>query len=555
MGNSNIPTVKPPNECDVITIFPMGVNCIVQQPSNDKTFDGGAALVITGGTPPYTIFWEVGSFAPALANLGVGEYSATVVDYYGDFTANTTCVLTAETLTISGMCFVIEGVVDGGGVVYISAESLGLKNGKPYYFLQYGILQLGYVFWNTGTNEWIFCATIDCQTAPYNTLDNGSSFYPTGETGNWVVGSDSPYLIDQSYVGPCQIPIIPKQDTSLCVLLVLRSNKEGTASDTLQIQMNPSGNINGEPSWTSDTSQYLIYWNTGSTPSQWTMTGYSNTSVSLVNNDPSYPPLSNWQILGSPEIYSMSVASGDCSTDYIVSVSATANDGACGGGGSIIVQAVGGYSPYLYSIDGGVSYQPSPIFNNLTPGNYSIFAQDSNGTIGTSVNIQVQNTTATNYNLTLNVNYTLNTFSVTAPVLPAGVSLSFDLVMNSWFTNYPTVISPQPQYNNITTVNGTYTMTLSNITTNIVPLTGPCTANGPLNALQTHRTYTNTITLTSNQTITGSTTNSIINPPSALCQGAVGYYQLSMNNPSVLNCNCCTLNLINPKQPVPPPIQ
>ena len=119
MGNSNIPTVKPPNECDVITIFPMGVNCIVQNPSTDKSFDGAAALIITGGTPPYTIYWEVGSFAPALSNIGIGEYSATVVDYYGDFTANTTCVLTAETLTISGMCFIVSGVVNNQ-VVYVN---------------------------------------------------------------------------------------------------------------------------------------------------------------------------------------------------------------------------------------------------------------------------------------------------------------------------------------------------------------------------------------------------------------------------------------------------
>jgi hypothetical protein len=532
----------------------MGVECIVQQPSNDKTFDGGVALAITGGTPPYTIFWEVGSYAPALANLSVGEYSATVVDYYGDFTANTTCVLTAETLTISGMCFVVEGIVEGG-VVYISSESLGLKNGKPYYFLQYGTLQLGYVFWDTGTNQWVFCITIDCQTQSYNTLDNGSSFYPTGETGNWVIGSDSPYLIDQSYVGTCQIPVIPKEETSLCVLLVIRSDKEGILTETLQIQLDPSSNINGQPSWTSDTSQYLMYWNTGSTPSQWTMTGYPNPSVLLISNDPSYPPLSNWQSLGNPQVSNMSVASGECSTDYIINVSAVVNDGACGVGGSIIVQGLGGFSPYTYSIDGGNSYQPSPIFNNVAPAYYNIYVKDINNTIGTLSNVQVQNTPATNYNLTLNVNYTLNTFIVTAPVLPAGVSLSFDLVMNSWFTYYPIGLTPPPLYNNIMTINGTYTMSLTNTTLNLVPLTGPCTVGGPINATQIHNTYTNTITLTSNQTVTGSTTNSIINAPSGSCQGAVGYYQLSMVNPAVINCNCCTLSLTNPKQPVPPPIQ
>ena len=92
-------SIKRPNECDVITIFPMGVSCSTLQPSSDKSFDGATTLIITGGTPPYTISWESGSFAPALMNLSVGEYTATVTDYYGDFTAITTCVLTAETTT------------------------------------------------------------------------------------------------------------------------------------------------------------------------------------------------------------------------------------------------------------------------------------------------------------------------------------------------------------------------------------------------------------------------------------------------------------------------
>ena len=142
MMNPTTPTIRRPNECDVITIFTMGVECSVLQPSTERSFDGAATLIITGGTPPYTIFWEIGSFAPALANIGVGEYRATVVDYYGDFTANTTCVLTATTETYSGVCFVLSGILQNE-LVYISSESLGLKNGKPYYKLQYGVETYG----------------------------------------------------------------------------------------------------------------------------------------------------------------------------------------------------------------------------------------------------------------------------------------------------------------------------------------------------------------------------------------------------------------------------
>ena len=90
-------TIKPRNECDVLTIFPMDVNCKTVDPSTVDSFDGAALLIITGGTPPYTIEWENGSYGQLLSELNIGEYSATVTDFYGDFVIETTCVLTATT--------------------------------------------------------------------------------------------------------------------------------------------------------------------------------------------------------------------------------------------------------------------------------------------------------------------------------------------------------------------------------------------------------------------------------------------------------------------------
>jgi hypothetical protein len=547
-----IPTVKPPNECDVITIFPMSVECLTLQPTNDKTFDGSTTLIITGGTPPYTIFWEVGSFAPALTNLGVGQYSATVTDYYGDFTANTTCVLTAETLTLSGMCFVVSGV-SNLTTFYVYSESSGLRNGKPYYKIQYGVETVGYVFWNSELNYWSFCQTLECQNiSNYNELMT-TTFYPSGETGDWDYISDSPYYLLQSYVGPCQIPSIPKDITSLCVTLVVRSPKEGVATQSQQIQLDPSNDVNGQPSWSSSTGQYVIYWNTGSTPNQWTMTGYSSPYVSLINNDPTSPPLSNWQVQGSPEVFSMAVAQGECLTSYTISVSASVNDAACEQQGSITVSAVGGVAPYQYSIDGGASYQSSPIFNNLSPGIYSVFVKDTQTTVGSLTSIQVNNILPTTYTLLLNVNYGNGTFSITAPVLPNGVTISLNLTMTSTFSYYPSTLSPAPTYNNITTINGTTPMTLTNTTSSTVPLTGPCTTDIPVTVVQTSNTYTNTLTFTSGQVITGSTTSSIINNPTGFCRNAIGSYNLYMSSPVVNNCECCQVILNNPKlNPVPP---
>jgi hypothetical protein len=547
-----IPTVKPPNECDVITIFPMTIECLTLQPTNDKSFDGSTTLIVTGGTPPYTIFWEVGSFAPALTNLGVGQYKATVTDYYGDFTATTTCVLTADTLTLSGMCFAVSGV-SNQTTFYVYSESSGLKNGKPYYKIQYGVETIGYVFWSSELNYWSFCQTLECQNiSNYNDLMT-TTFYPSGDTGDWDYISDSPYYLLQSYVGPCQIPTIPKDLTSLCVTLVVRSPKQGVATQSQQIQLDPSNDVNGQPSWSSSTGQYVIYWNTGSTPNQWIMTGYSSPYVSLINNDPTSPPLSNWQVQGSPEVFSMAVAQGECLTSYTISVSASVNDAACEQKGSITVSAVGGVPPYQYSIDGGGSYQSSPIFNNLIPGIYSVFVKDSQTTVGSLTSVQVNNILPTTYTLALNVNYNNGTFSITAPVLPSGVTISLNLIMTSTFSYYPSTLSPVPTYNNITTINGTTPMTLVNTTSGTVPLSGPCTADFPITVVQTSKTYSNTLTFSSGQVITGSTTSSIINNPTGSCEKALGSYNLFMSNPVVSNCNCCQVILNNPKlNPVPP---
>ena len=101
------------NECDVITIFPLGVTCFVTNPTNNNTSNGSVYLLITGGTPPYKVTWSNGNTSFLIQNLPVGNYSATIVDYWGDFTASTTCTLTSENpLSIPIIDFVEEEIVE-----------------------------------------------------------------------------------------------------------------------------------------------------------------------------------------------------------------------------------------------------------------------------------------------------------------------------------------------------------------------------------------------------------------------------------------------------------
>jgi hypothetical protein len=97
------PTVTTPiiigykNECGIITILPMIVECEISQPTSSDSFDGEVSVSITGGTPPYTVTWlNNNNISPALDGQGIGSYTATTVDYWGDFTAVTVCNLFAE---------------------------------------------------------------------------------------------------------------------------------------------------------------------------------------------------------------------------------------------------------------------------------------------------------------------------------------------------------------------------------------------------------------------------------------------------------------------------
>jgi hypothetical protein len=59
-------------------------------------------------------------------------------------------------------------------------------------------------------------------------------------------------------------------------------------------------------------------------------------------------------------------------------------------------------------------------------------------------------------------------------------------------------------------------------------------------------TNSKNLTIGSNQTITGFTTNQIINDPTGYCEDAIPNYQLYISNAVINNCKCCKIKFINP---------
>lgn len=203
---SNTPTKTPAsspvyieqNECDVFTIFPLGVFCSTQNPTTSNSLDGNILLIVTGGTPPYNFYWSNGNRTNTLNNVGVGNYPVSVVDYYGDFTAVTTCSLFGPTPTPTPTATITKTptpspittdlclYIVGNNVITTIRQFIfsGYLNNKPKWLYDGGVNE---IYWNLNTNRWEISGLnvlngILVSNTKSNIPDNG--WYIAGGTSN-----------------------------------------------------------------------------------------------------------------------------------------------------------------------------------------------------------------------------------------------------------------------------------------------------------------------------------------------------------------------------------
>ena len=448
------------NNCDIFTLFEMGITCNpIVQPSNSRSLDGILSLIVTGGTSPYSYYWARGQRSQTLVGMAQGDYEVVVVDYYGDYTATTVCSLMAAT--------------------------------------------------NAPTPTPTITPTI---TMPMKCVNLCLIIYDT--TGRAI---DVPY----SFV---------------C-----------------------SGYKNGKFTWNSD--RYEITWNLIN--SRWEVYLLGTTDPLITNNsilastNTSEIPNSSWSFYGGTQIGTISVTIGNCPTTIPLQISLMAENSSCNTGtkcnGGITVSAFNGATPYLYSIDGGNTYQSNNYFGGLCPNSYTIKVQDALGTVVTQtisvsydeIPVTYQLTVSANTDnvvssITSNFNSRQTTVQViTVPALPIGVEIQFQLVLSS-----------------IKTYNGPGTGTITDLFTitqggvNQIPIlnestsqtnTRPfCSPNEQI-VVSEIETYNLVVSNTSPVIILDTSTLSIVGGQEAnncvtnLTQQI--YAQLVV--PSILGCSCC----------------
>lgn len=157
------------NDCAVITLFDMGVECeIVQMPTSSTSNNGIIKVNVTGGTSPYSFLWSNGTTSQVLNGVGYGSYQCTVTDYYTDYVVSKICTIAGITSTptptttvtptitpttnLPQICVTFSTSAGGPAFTPIYEQFLpnGTQNGKFRWASTNGWI----LYWNNISNRW-----------------------------------------------------------------------------------------------------------------------------------------------------------------------------------------------------------------------------------------------------------------------------------------------------------------------------------------------------------------------------------------------------------------
>ena len=424
------------NQCTIITIIPMEVECNVTNASTPTSPDGSAIVQVFGGTPPYLITWNNGQQGNTLTNLLPGTYSATVVDYFGDYVVTTECVVESA----SQVAYQFDSCPGfAAQTIYVSGSTYEppFPSFKPT------------IIFNEILGCYDFIGTVNSSGLEVSALTISNSY---------------------SNCTACNppTPTPPTQDT-LCL----------TGSDdisTIQYEFAPDGvDSNGNFKWINTTYGLTMSYNVNKLRWEvltWTSLGTVQPYLGIMiqpQSPPSLQPLGAWINAGNVggQKWLWNVATGPCPSDLssVLSLSVTPISPQCEGQlGTVLMNANGGSSPYSYIILGITSSQTSGLFPNVEPNSYVGQVTDSLGNTATAnftinygqnlipytIQLLKSNEAVNNTSSGQLVSYQ---YDVTiTPQLPPNVQVSFDLEFTHIRTStYPDNSSDPVSYENTVT--------------------------------------------------------------------------------------------------------
>jgi PKD repeat protein len=261
-------------------------------------------------------------------------------------TANTT--VTYSTPGTYTAYLVAEGACDG---IYIDSVQVTISAG---FTVNPNITQP-----TCAGNDGAISIAVSGSSGPFNySIDNGTTFQPTNTFSGLVPGT---YNIVVNAANGCSGTATATLNPSAVAPTV-------TATNTAPGCGLSDGTITA--SATGGATPYTFSINGGTFSSNNTFTGLAVGSYTIA-------VLDNNGCQGTTTV-SLSSSGGPTVTGTSTSVSCVN-----GNNGTITISATGGTAPYTYSLD-GTNYVSTATFNNLTAGNYTVYAQDAASCSGSS---------------------------------------------------------------------------------------------------------------------------------------------------------------------------
>lgn len=231
----------------------------------------------------------------------------------------------------------------------------------------------------------------------------------------------------------------------------------------------------------------------------------------------------------------------------------TINDTNCGCDGGMTIFADGGFPPYSFSIDNGLTFQMFPIYNNLCQGNYVVIVNDVSGQTFTNFATLSPPSNPITYTLYLNTTSELIGISPSVtitqyltkvnifPELQSGVTISFNLTHSNLLKSSPNNLSASATSVSQLTIDtvvisATTTGTTTGSTFNPIPGCQDQTLY-----LETYNEQWNSLSVNSISDFSLVTTTSLFKNEFVSCYIGEINPTFSISNLTISGCNCCVV--------------
>lgn len=290
--------------------------------------DGEALVTASGGTANYTYLWSQGGTTPSITGLCAGMYYVTVYDANNCFVADSVEITPPSSLTGT-----IANTVD----VNCNGDCTGTATVAGS-----GGVSLSYTY--------LWPASAGNQT--------------TATASNLCAGIYCPTVTDAN---GCEavVCVTIGEPTVIAGSINLNSAIGCSGAPTGELSVNIAG---GTPSIIGG---YTYVWSAG---------GVTTSTISNL-------PAGNYCVTATD---SLGCIWTDCVSVYdssltlsVVNTNNASCNGVCDGG--FTVAASGGAGPFLYSIDGGITFTNTSTYSNLCAGQYTILAQNADNCTATSM--------------------------------------------------------------------------------------------------------------------------------------------------------------------------